>query len=59
MTHLFAKKLRNAGAHVTEEILDGQTHNYFIARAVMGDGKDPSEYLAQLFSHKAKGLSRL
>lgn len=46
--HTFSEKLSKAGAKVTEKIFSGQTHNFFIARAVMCDGEDPSEYIGEI-----------
>lgn len=44
---VYAKKLKEAGTSVEVLICEGQTHNYFIARGVMGDEPDPAIVMAK------------
>ncbi len=43
----FARQLEKAGVLKEELIVPGQTHNFFISRAVLGDGVDPALLIAE------------
>ncbi len=43
----YAERLKDAGVSVKRIVCDGQTHNFFICRAVMDDGVNPAEEIAQ------------
>ena len=45
--HAYAEKLEAADVPVKVVICEGQTHNYFITRAVMGDQPDPAIVMGQ------------
>lgn len=42
----YALRLKKDGVEVKVLICKGQTHNYFIARGIMGDGEDPAFVMA-------------